>query len=61
MNNVWAIPNTATMIDWVEQAGFQNARIIDVTQTTSDEQRQTEWMKFESLSDFLDKEDRLNC
>ena len=58
MNNVWAIPNTATMIDWVEQAGFQNARIIDVTQTTSDEQRQTEWVKFESLSDFLNKEDK---
>jgi len=58
MSNVWAIPNKATMIDWVEQAGFQNARIIDVTQTTSDEQRQTGWMKFESLSDFLDKEDK---
>ncbi|GJM05351.1 MAG: tRNA U34 carboxymethyltransferase [marine bacterium B5-7] len=58
MNNVWAIPNTATMIHWTEQAGFKNARIIDVTQTTSDEQRQTEWMKFESLADFLDKEDK---
>ena len=58
MNNVWAIPNKETMIHWVEQAGFQNARIIDVTQTTNDEQRQTEWMKFESLSDFLDKEEK---
>jgi len=59
MKNVWAIPTITTMIKWVEQAGFQNVRIIDVTQTTSDEQRQTDWMKFESLSDFLDKEDRL--
>jgi len=57
MNNVWAIPNTETIIHWVEQAGFKNARIIDVTKTTSDEQRQTEWMKFESLSNFLDQED----
>tara|TARA_R110000782_G_scaffold129164_1_gene220731 strand:+ start:4421 stop:5392 length:972 start_codon:yes stop_codon:yes gene_type:complete len=58
MSNVWAVPSTAIMIHWAERAGFQNARIIDVTQTTSDEQRKTEWMKFESLSDFLDKEDR---
>jgi len=59
MKNVWAIPTITTMIKWVEQAGFQNVRIIDVTQTTSYEQRQTDWMIFESLSDFLDKEDRL--
>jgi len=60
MKNVWSIPNPKTMIHWVEQAGFENARIIDITKTTSDEQRQTEWMKFESLNDFLDKEDKSN-
>jgi tRNA (mo5U34)-methyltransferase len=58
MNNVWAIPNTAVLMQWVEEAGFQNVRIIDVTKTTNNEQRQTEWMQFESLSDFLDKQDK---
>jgi tRNA (mo5U34)-methyltransferase len=58
MNNVWAIPNTARLIEWAEDAGFKNVRIIDVTKTTVDEQRKTDWMIFESLSDFLDKQDK---
>jgi tRNA (mo5U34)-methyltransferase len=57
MNNVWAIPSCHLLTEWVEQAGFDNVRVIDVTKTTIDEQRRTEWMKFESLADFLDKED----
>lgn len=58
MNNVWSIPNTTTLTAWAKAVGFNNARIIDVTKTTSAEQRQTEWMQFESLSDFLDKNDK---
>jgi len=58
MNNVWSIPNTTTLIEWTEAAGFENVRIIDVTKTTSDEQRRTEWMQFESLNDYLDKKDK---
>ncbi len=58
MNNVWSIPNPDRLIKWAETAGFQNIRIIDITKTTSDEQRRTDWMKFESLSDFLDKQDK---
>ena len=58
MNNVWSIPNTTTLIEWTEAAGFKNVRIIDVTKTTSDEQRRTEWMQFESLNDYLDKKDK---
>jgi tRNA (mo5U34)-methyltransferase len=58
MNNVWAIPNTNTLINWVKDAGFHHARIIDVSRTSSEEQRLTEWMQFESLTDFLDKQDR---
>ena len=58
MNNVRAIPNPDQLLKWAEDAGFINARIIDITRTTSEEQRRTEWMKFESLSDFLDKDDK---
>jgi tRNA (mo5U34)-methyltransferase len=57
MNNVWSIPSYSLLIEWAEKAGFKNARIVDVTKTSIEEQRKTEWMIFESLSDFLDKED----
>jgi tRNA (mo5U34)-methyltransferase len=57
MNNVWAIPSTLALIDWAEQAGYHNVRIVDVANTTSEEQHRTEWMRFESLSDFLNIQD----
>lgn len=57
MNNVWSIPSCSLLMEWVEQAGFNNVRIIDVTRTTTEEQRKTAWTRFESLSDFLDKHD----
>ncbi len=57
MNNVWSIPSCSLLIEWAEKAGFKNARIVDVAKTTTKEQRRTDWMIFESLSDFLDKED----
>ena len=54
MPNVWFIPSVATLEYWLKRAGFSNIRCIDVTKTTSGEQRVTEWMGFHSLSDFLD-------
>ena len=58
MNNVHAIPGLALLRQWVEEAGYRNTRIVDVTVTSTDEQRATDWMQFESLPDFLDKQDR---
>ena len=58
MNNVWSIPSCCLLMEWVTTAGFKNVRIIDVTKTTIEEQRKTAWTRFESLSDFLDKEDK---
>ena len=55
MPNVRNIPSCNLLINWLKQAGFKNAKIIDVTRTTTDEQRSTEWMKFESLADYLNK------
>ncbi len=57
MRNVWSIPSCSLLMQWAEDVGFINARIVDVTRTTAEEQRQTDWMIYESLSDFLDKED----
>jgi len=54
MRNVWAIPSCAALGDWLEQVGFKKIRCVDVTTTTPNEQRKTEWMEYESLEDFLD-------
>lgn len=54
MRNVWFIPSPATLVSWLVRAGFSGARVIDVTSTTTEEQRSTEWMRFESLADYLD-------
>jgi tRNA (mo5U34)-methyltransferase len=53
MRNVWAIPGTGKLLEWVKQAGFRKARLLDVTPTRLDEQRSTDWMKFESLAESL--------
>lgn len=54
MANVWFIPSTAALELWLARAGFENIRTVDVTRTTTDEQRATDWMIFQSLADFLD-------
>jgi tRNA (mo5U34)-methyltransferase len=39
---------------WVERCGFTDVRIVDENMTSTDEQRRTDWMINESLSDYLD-------
>ena len=54
MRNVHIVPNVAKLMGWLEQAGFANATVVDVTATTTEEQRATAWMPFQSLADALD-------
>ncbi len=54
MANVWFIPSALALENWIRRAGFKQVRTINVTQTTTGEQRPTEWMTFESLPHFLD-------
>jgi tRNA (mo5U34)-methyltransferase len=54
MRNVWLLPTLRLLLDWLEQAGFSDARTVDISATTSLEQRRTEWMTFESLAEALD-------
>lgn len=56
MKNVWFIPSAPELASWLERCGFGNIRIIDISATSVDEQRVTEWMQFESLADCLDSE-----
>ncbi|OQY07448.1 MAG: tRNA 5-methoxyuridine(34)/uridine 5-oxyacetic acid(34) synthase CmoB [Planctomycetales bacterium 4572_13] len=57
MRNVWAIASPGLLQKWLTDCGFENVQVIDLTQTTSTEQRKTDWMTFESLADFLDPAD----
>ncbi len=57
MSNVWFLPSPAALLVWMSRAGFKNARIVDINQTSIEEQRATEWMTFHSLTDFLDPSD----
>lgn len=55
MRNVWCLPSTDTLHAWLEQAGFSDIKLVDVTKTTPEEQRATHWIgdNTQSLQDFL--------
>lgn len=57
MNNVYFLPSVAALIGWLEKVGFSNVRCVDLDVTSVEEQRATEWMTYQSLSDFLDPND----
>ena len=54
MRNVHNIPSLKTLETWLKQSCFKNIQQINITQTTSQEQRSTSWMTGPSLQDFLD-------
>lgn len=57
MRNVWAVPTVSRLQNWMAGARLQNIRVLDVTATSVEEQRSTDWMRFESLGESLDPED----
>ena len=57
MRNVHVLPTPEQMARWLESVGAESVRIVDTTATTVEEQRSTDWMRFESLSDALDPTD----
>jgi len=57
MRNVWFLPSCDTLLRWLDRCGFVDARVVDISVTTVEEQRQTDWMRFQSLNDFLDPDD----
>lgn len=57
MRNVWFLPTTDTLALWLRRTGFKNIRVVDQNYTTTEEQRSTEWMGFDSLKDFLSPDD----
>jgi len=57
MRNVSVVPRVSQLVHWLEAAGFNEVRLVDVTATTTAEQRSTAWMTFESLAEALDPAD----
>ncbi|KAA0012589.1 tRNA 5-methoxyuridine(34)/uridine 5-oxyacetic acid(34) synthase CmoB [Billgrantia pellis] len=57
MPNVYFLPSSKALCQWLERCGFDNVRVVDEAHTSLDEQRSTEWMTFQSLADFLDPSD----
>ncbi|GGD64345.1 tRNA U34 carboxymethyltransferase [Lacimicrobium alkaliphilum] len=54
MRNVWFIPSTAALTAWMKRVGFRHIRTVDISTTSTEEQRSTEWMTNHSLADYLD-------
>ena len=57
MGNVWFIPSVALLQKWLRRCKFAEVKLVDVTSTSLEEQRSTDWMTFQSLKDFLDPTD----
>ncbi len=57
MRNVWSLPTVAQLVRWLEETGYGDIEVVDRSVTTTDEQRSTEWMTFESLREALDPDD----
>ncbi len=57
MRNVKNIPSVSLLREWLSENGFSDIKLVDISVTTTEEQRRTDWMKYESLTDFLDAND----
>lgn len=56
MRNVWMVPSKQVLLGWLEKTGFTVKKVSALTKTTLNEQRQSEWMQFHSLNQFLDED-----
>jgi tRNA (mo5U34)-methyltransferase len=62
MRNVWFLPSPELLMLWLRRCGFKLIQLVDVSKTTTQEQRSTEWMRFHSLQNYLDPDDQnLTC
>jgi tRNA (mo5U34)-methyltransferase len=51
------VPTGACLANWLSRAGFTGVKLFFSHPMSSREQRRTEWMVFESYSDFIDRSD----
>jgi len=53
MRNVWFLPSCPTLAGWLKRCGFREVALRGCSATRAEEQRSTQWMRFQSLADFL--------
>lgn len=53
MRNVWFLPSVDMLLLWLQRLGYRDSRLLDVSNTSTEEQRSTDWMRFESLAQCL--------
>jgi len=54
---VYFVPTGSCLQNWLQRAGFIDVKLFCSHPMSPDEQRRTDWMIFESYSDFLDPRD----
>ena len=52
--NIYFIPTINALKNWCNRAGFKKVEVLEITTTSTTEQRMTPWIISESLNDFLD-------
>jgi tRNA (mo5U34)-methyltransferase len=57
MRNVWSLPTVSQLVKWLQETGYTQVSVVDRSVTTTEEQRSTTWMTFESLREALDPND----
>lgn len=60
MRNVYLIPSCGYLEARLGELGFRHVRTVDFTRTTTREQRSTDWMRWQSLRDYLAPDDPLS-
>jgi len=50
------VPTASCLENWLARAGFKDVEIFCTHPMSSEEQRRTDWMTFESYNDFIDPE-----
>jgi len=58
LRNIYFIPTVNALKNWCYRAGFEEVEVLDIVKTEHHEQRKTEWINTQSLTDFLDEENQ---
>jgi tRNA (mo5U34)-methyltransferase len=53
----WFVPTAPCLVNWLKRAGFAQVELFCRHPMDASEQRRTEWMNFESFTDFIDPAD----
>jgi len=56
MSNVYFLPSISLLTVWLERCGFTDIKVININQTSIEEQHSSNWIDSRSLETFLDPE-----